>query len=182
MGWGSVNPQIVFDVTADPTQLQPAYWFYALFLVIGVGLLVIAKLILRRGHRHGHFMLAFSILWLAFTAVLTLIDVQDTYRIRALVRHRAYTTVEGCLDYFDPGDPGGARGGNERWSVRGVEFDYGQGEVRRGYHLVEPRGGAVHPDTRVRVSFVKSESNDRREIIKLAVKQHACPFAPDLQT
>lgn len=176
-----MNPQIVFDLTANPTQIQPAYWFYALFFAIGACLLAVARLMSRRGHRHSHFMLALSVLWLIITAAFTLIDIEDTYRVRALVGHRAYTTVEGCLEYFSPGDPGGARGGNERWSVRGMEFDYGQGEVRRGYHLVEPRGGAVHPDTKVRVSFVTSEANDRREIMKLTVEQHACPSAPDVR-
>ncbi|WP_294123068.1 hypothetical protein [Sphingomonas sp.] len=176
--------QIAFDLTARPEQIQPVYGFYALFLAIGFGLLALAMFLQRRRLRSRNYVLAFSVFWLGFTAFMIFKEIEDTSYIRSQVQRKAFATVEGCLDYFQPGDPEGSKttAGNERWSIRGTEFDYGQGEVRRGYHLVEPRGGAVHPHTRVRVSYVTSDFYGRREIVKLAVAQRACQPAPHINS
>lgn len=176
--------RVAFDLTANPAQIQPAYWFFALFFAIGFGLLGLAIFLLRRGLRWRKYTLGFSVLWLGFTTFMAFAEIDDVNRVRALVERGTYTTVEGCLDYFHPGLPGGSKttAGNERWSVGGIEFDYGQGEVRPGYHLVEPRGGAVHRDTKVRVSYVISEFYGRREIVKLSVTPGACPPAPNPAT
>ena len=125
-------------------------------------------------------MMACSVVWLGITAFGTFKDIEDTNRIRALVEQGQFTTISGCLDYFKPGYRHGSKTmvGNERWSVGGIEFDYGQGEVRRGYHLVEPRGGAIHRDSKVQVSYVPSQFYRRREIVKLAVAERGCPPAP----
>lgn len=173
--------RVAFDLTANPAQIQPAYWFFALFFAIGFGLLGLSIFLLRRGLRWRKYTLGFSIVWLGFTTFMMFEDIEDVNRVRELVEQGNYTTVEGCLDYFQPGLPGGSRttAGNERWSVGGTEFDYGQGEARPGYHLVEPRGGAVHRDTKVRVSYVTSEFYGRREIVKLAVTRGGCPVAPN---
>lgn len=176
-----VDYQLVYDPA--PSQIEPGYWFYALFLGIGLAMVLVA--LVSRGRWSGStFMLIFSAFWLSFSGLMTFEDIQDTHRIRGLIERGAYTTIAGCLDYFRPGSFDGTRSsdGNESWSVQGTEFDYGQGEVRRGYDLVEPRGGVVHRDTKVRVSFVISDLYDRKEIVKLAVAQHACPAAPNPNT
>jgi hypothetical protein len=145
-------------------------------------LFAIAIFLLRRGWRWRKYMLVFSVAWLGFTVFMTFSEIRDTARIRALVARGEFATLEGCLDYFKSGYPHGTKStaGNERWRVQGTEFDYGQGEIRTGYHLVEPRGGAVHRDTKVRVSFVTSQFYKRREIVRLAVAERACPPAPDI--
>ena len=178
----AVDFRVAFDLTSNPEQIQPAFGFYALFIVIGLVLLATAIFLLRRRWRWGNYTLVFSVVWLGFTTFMTFKEIEDTGRIRAAVGRGDFTNIEGCLDYFKPGYPHGTKttAGNERWSVRGTEFDYGQGEVRRGYHLVEPRGGAIHRDTKVRVSFVTSEFYGRREIVRLAVAERACPPAPGI--
>lgn len=172
--------RVAFDLTSNPERIQPAYGFFALFMVIGLVLLGIAIFLLRQRWRGRKYMLVFSVIWLGFTGFMTFKEIEDTARIRASVERGEFVTLEGCLDYFKPGYPQGSKTttGNERWSVRGTEFDYGQGEVRRGYHLVEPRGGAVHRDTKVRVSYVPSIFYRRKEIVRLIVSERACPPAP----
>jgi hypothetical protein len=178
-GAKAVNFRVAFDLTANPEQIQPAYGFYALFICIGLALFAIAIFRLHGGWRRGASTLVFSVAWLAFTAFMTFDEIRDTARIRTLVANGDFVTIEGCLDYFEPGSPDGSKttAGHERWSVQGTEFNYGQGEVRRGYHLVERRGGAVHRDAKVRVSFVTSQFYGRREIVRLAVAERACPPA-----
>lgn len=173
--------QDVFDLTVHPEQIQPAYWFYGLFVGIGVAMLILGIILMRWRARWRKYTLIFSLIWLSFVSFMTVQDFRDASQIRSAVGRGEYDTIEGCLDYFHPGNATGSRttAGNERWAVKGVEFDYGQGEVRRGYHLVEARGGAVHPTTRVRVSFVESDFYRRKEIVKLAVIQNACSSAPD---
>jgi len=177
-----VDFDVVFDLTLSPEKIEPAYWFYGFFFVVGILLLAVAILLHRRKWRRRSYLLVFSVAWLSFTAFFVFKEIEDTDHIRALVDSGSFTTIDGCLDYFKPGLPGGSRtvAGNERWSVQGTEFNYGQGDVRRGYHLVEPRGGAIHPDSKVRVSFVTSKFYGRREIVRLAVAQGACPTAPTI--
>ena len=171
---------VVFDLTEQPELLRPSYGIYALFILVGVGLLTVAVLMLRARSRGRKQMLAFSILWLSVSPFMMSQEINDVRQIRALVERRAYHTIEGCLDFFIPGLPYGTKSvvDHERWSVDGVEFDYGAGQVRRGYQIVEPRGGFVHRDTRVRVSYVESDYYGRREIVRLAVAQGLCSPAP----
>lgn len=172
--------QQAFDLTAHADEVQPAYWFYALFLGIGVGLLALAIVLMRHRLRRRKFTLAFAIFWLGFTSVFTFMDAREVLLIRDLIQRGDFAVVEGCLAYFHPGHSIPGRGDEgESWSVGGVRFRYGAGEIRPGYRLVEPGGGAVHADTRVRVSFVTSQVYQSNLIVKLDVAPHACPPAPD---
>lgn len=173
----------VFDLTPHPERIVPAYWFYAIFVLAGVFLAALAILFQRNGWRRRRFLTIFSIVWAVFCCIMIVVDSRDVATIRRAVRSGDVETVEGCLDYFRPGSPTGTKttAGNEEWSIGGKVFSYGQGEVRPGYHLVSSRGGAVHPDTRVRVSFVMSPAYGRPEIVKLEVAQHACPIAREVK-
>lgn len=175
----TVALKIVFDLTARPEQIQPALGFYAVFLLGGVVLLGTVLLLRPRKLPALRGLLPFSVVLLGFSGFMAWRDRQDTLRIRQMVRQGQYATVEGCLDYFRPGLPDSTKStaSDERWSVRGVEFDYGHGRVAPGYKLVEPRGGHVHARSTVQVSFVMSEFYGRREIVRLAVAQDACPAA-----
>lgn len=169
-----------FDLVGHPERMHPAFGFYAIFLVAGALLSLLAILAVLRRWKRAYFLAPFAPIWVAGASALFFLDARDVLAVRQLVRRGEYTTVEGCLTSFHPGLPYGTRSaaGNERWSVAGHDFDYGQGEVRPGYHLVEARGGLVHRNTRVRVSFVKSPHYGRNEIVGLQTGE-GCPFAPD---
>jgi hypothetical protein len=163
-----------------------------LFLVIGIGLLASAWIILRftksgqggtRGwlRRNAWLMLPFGLIWSGFTLWMSVGEIRSAQAARTAMLNGSYQTLEGCLDYFRPGEamPGRGTSGDERWAVKGHAFSYGAGEVRFAYHKVEPLGGIVHRDSRVRVSFVRSDFHRRDDIIRLEVTQAACPDSPD---
>lgn len=172
---------IAFDLSADPSGIRPPYWFYCIFFSVGVGLATWAAIGLRRGWRSRKRLAVFAAIWLCVTSYVSVTDAEDVMAVRKVVADGKLTTAEGCLAYFHPGLPYGSRGtaGDERWAIGDYDFSYGAGEVRPGYHLTEPNGGAVHGDSRVRVSFVTSPHEGRAEIIRLSVAAHACPPAPD---
>lgn len=182
----------VFDLTQSLDRIRPIYEFDGLFAVIGLVMLATGVAILRfvkqgpddfadRIRRMGWFFVPFAALWLAFVAWMGLHDIDHAYAARREVAEGRYSVVEGCLDDFRPGDAAASRttAGNERWRVAGREFSYGAGEVRFGYHAVEPRGGIVHADSRVKVFFVEDEFLGREDIVRLESQPHACPAAPD---
>lgn len=169
---------------ADAGTIQPAFWFYSIFFILGVGLSVFAILALRHGWRGRKRIAAFAIVWLGLTSYISAIDALDVLSIRQKLAASDVITVEGCPSYFHPGLQYGSKTmvGDERWSIAGYEFSYGAGEIRPGYHVTEPNGGVVHRDTRLRVSFVISPHYGRAEIVRLIVASHACPPAPDKPT
>lgn len=170
-----------FDLIANPDRIQPPYGSYAVFLIAGAVLVGITVLALRRRWWHRKFLLFFAPVWIVGTLTLISLDARDVFDVRELVQRKQYTTVEGCLDAFHPGMPNGSKStsGNGRWSLAGQNFDYGQGEARVGYHLVEARGGLIHSNSRVRATFVISPYYGRPEIIRLQTLSPTCPAAPD---
>jgi len=169
----------VFDLTGNPELIQPALWFYAVIIFAGIVLLLLTVAGWKWRWRRRWSLSVFTVVWAALVPYLLLDDARDVAATRRAVESGAFDTVEGCLDYFRPGDPNGSKSmaGNEEWRVAGKVFSYGQGEVRPGYHLVSDRGGAVSADSRVRVSFVLSHRDSRLEIVRLAVAKHTCPAA-----
>lgn len=166
----------VFDLTAQPDAIQPAYWFYAVFWIAGLILSALAWLSVKDGWRSRRFLPVFAVFWVIFCGIMTVVDVRDTSHIRNIVKEGRIEKLTGCLDYFRPGTPRGSKttAGNEEWSVDGVVFSYGAGEVRPAYHTVSTAGGIIRPDSRVRVYFVYSQAYRRREIVKLDVAEHSC--------
>jgi hypothetical protein len=169
----------IFDLTGQPDLIRPAYWFFAIFVSAGMVLSVLAWLAVRRRWRWRRSLPLFAGLWIVFSCYMIALDIRDTAAIRTAVTNRSFQVVEGCLDYFRPGSPAGTKStaGNEEWSVASLVFNYGAGEVRPAYHKVSTAGGAVRPDSRVRVTFVISPAYARREIVKLEVAPQACPPA-----
>lgn len=169
----------MFDLTAHPENIQPAYGFYGVFVIAGVILAILAAAAHRWRWRRRYFHYVFATVWIGLCTALIFLDIRDVLHIRELVRRGEYATVEGCLDSFRPGRPDAGRttAGNERWSVRGVRFDYGDGDVRPGYAVIEPRGGLVHANARVRVSYVASPYHGRNEIMRLEIVDRSCPPA-----
>ncbi len=180
-----------FDLTTAPDRIAPPYGFMFLFLAIGIGLVASASIIFRltksgeggvRGWLRGNawVMLLFGLIWTGFTSWMSVGEIRSAQAARAAVLNGSLQTLEGCLEYFRPGVAmPGRSGGDERWAVRGRAFTYSAGEIRFAYHLVEPRGGIVHRDSRVRVTFIRSDFHRRDDIVRLEVSQNACPDAPD---
>lgn len=186
--WRSVD---TFDLIETPDRISPAYGGIALFVIIGIGLLIAAWNILRltnakqnenqdRLRSMAWFMIPFGLIWLGFTSYMSVGDIQSAHAARRDVVGGNYRTLEGCLDYFRPGaaSPGKSIAGDERWAVNGHPFRYGANQSRFAYHQVEPLGGIVHRHSKVRVSFIRDDFLSRDDIVRLIVVQGACPPAP----
>lgn len=172
----------VFDLTRHPDRISPAYAFDLTFVAIGLGLTGAILYLCCRGRRGALFYLPLVLAWLIPACWMTWHDIRHTNAVRTQVQRGQFASVEGCLDQFHPGlsAPSESDSGLERWKVAGREFYYGADEVRLGYHQVEPGGGLVHADSRVRVGYVRDEVRGHNDIVRLEVTQHACPPAPDL--
>lgn len=177
------NFYTVFDLSEQPELIHPPYWFISIFVLVGVLLAVLAWFALRRRWRWRRSLPIMAALWIAICAFAIVTEVRDTVAVRNTVIAGDLQVVEGCLDYFRPGSPSGTRttAGNEQWSVGGIEFSYGAGEVRPAFHSVSTAGGPMRADAKVRVSFVVGPAYRRREIIKLEVAPHACPPARQVE-
>ena len=173
---------VAFDLVANPDHIQPAYLFYSVFWFASAVLAALTFFAFRYRWKMRWWLSVFAPVWIAGANWGAFVDARDVLDVRRSVELGAYTTVEGCLTSFHPGSEYASKSttDDERWSVAGYDFAYGQGSVQPGYRLVEPRGGAVHRDSRVRVSFVRSRYYGRYEIVRLEVAEKACPPAPDL--
>lgn len=171
--------QTVFDLTGHPDMIRPAYWFIAIFVTVGIGLAGLAWVAFRKRWRWHRSLPIFAATWIGICGYAIATEVRDTAGIRAAVKLGHVEKTEGCLTYFRPGSPTGSNSaaGNEEWSVNGLVFSYGSGEVRPGFHSVSTGEGLVRGDSRVRVSFVVSPAYGRREIVKLELASHTCPMA-----
>lgn len=173
----------VFDLTKQPDLISPAYAFDLTFVAIGVGLTgAILYFAFWLGRRAALFYLPVALGWALGAGWMTWHDIRHTRTVQAQVRQGQFASVEGCLGQFHPGlaSPNEADSGLERWTVSGQEFYYAADEIRLGYHRVEPGGGLVHADSRVRVGYIRDDVRGHNDIIRLEVTQHACPSAPDL--
>ena len=181
-----------FDLTNTPDRIGPQYGFIGLFLIIGLGVLIAAWTVLRltktkrggdvdRLRRLAWFMIPFGVVWISFTSYMGVGEIRSARATRESLHRGSYRTLEGCLDYFRPGDAshGKSIAGDEQWSVNGHAFRYGAGQQRFAYHKVEPLGGLVHRRSKVRVSFVHDDFLGRDDIVRLEVVQNTCPAAPD---
>lgn len=172
----------LFDLTSRPNLISPAHAFDFTFVAIGLGLIGAVLYLCRRQGWRALFYLPVAMGWTAAAGWMTWHDIHHAHDVRTLVQNGRFARVEGCLDQFHPGlaSPSESNSGLERWNVAGREFYYGADEIRLGYHRVESGGGLVHADSWVRVGFVHDEVRGHNDIVRLEVKQRACPSAPNL--
>lgn len=171
----------VFDLTRNPDQIGPAYLFFLLFVVIGVGMSGGMLYLIRSGRRGAWFYLLIALFITGGACWALLHEIRHVDAVKAQVLSGRFASVEGCLDQFHPGldSSSEADSGTEQWYVAGQLFEYGPDEILLGYHATEPGGGIVHADSWVRVGYVRDEMLARNDIVRLEVRQHACPAAPD---
>ncbi|NOW45416.1 hypothetical protein FHW96_001571 [Novosphingobium sp. SG751A] len=172
--------QIVFDLVAHPEAIQPDYFIFAIIGGGGLLLAALTRLAWLRGRPIGTTVLA--VVWIGGMSYGAGIEISHVRQARDEVRTGMYQSVQGCLESFHPGKPYASKNvdADELWSVAGEHFEYGMGQVTFAWHQVEPQGGAVHADSWVSVDFMRDDDYRRNDILRLAVKQHACPKAPDI--
>jgi hypothetical protein len=170
-----------FDLIARPDLIQPPYGFDAIFVFAGLVIAAVTWLSWRFTWRNRKFLAVFAPAWIGLVTFGMINDAIDVWHVRDKVEAHRFTTIAGCLTYFHPGEatPSQGSSGDERWSLAGHSFSYGSGNVRPGYHMVEPAGGIVHADSRLSVSYVTSDYYGRSEIVRIRAIPHACPEAPD---
>ena len=171
----------VFDLAQHPDRISPAYFFFLLFVVLGIGGSCFMLYLIRSGRKGAWFYLLLTLTITVGACGALLHEVRHAAAVKARVLSGDFASVEGCLDQFHPGleSSSEADSGMEQWSVAGQLFDYGPDEIRLGYHATEPGGGIVHADSRVKVGYVRDEVLARNDIVRLEVVQHACPAAGD---
>lgn len=178
----------IFDLTATPELIGPAYDRIAVFAAIGFALLGSAAAILWRTNQIGDSrfrklgwrMLVIGLATALMTAWTFVSDTRHTNRVREAVEQKRFFTLEGCLERFRPGRTAvyaRLSGERERWILKGREFSYGSGS-RFIYRQIEPNGGIVHADSWVKVSFVPGATTPYEDIVRLETKR-VCPHAPN---
>lgn len=172
-----------FDLIAHSAVIHPPWGFLALFWMAGVVVVVLAALSWRlrwRRWRRGYFTI-FAVIWCCGVGAATWFEISLAHMARAAARTGSFTTVKGCLSSFHPGKGYASKSNDadEIWTLGGENFEYGAGGVGFAYRKVEPLGGVIHADTYVDVAFVRNTAYHRNEILRLIVRPHSCPRAPD---
>lgn len=171
---------IVFDLVDHPEAITPPYEYFDIFGFGAILLVAIAVFGWRRGWRPVRF-LVFVVVWVIVVVYGGVTEVGYVIKARAEARNGTYQSVQGCLESFHPGKPYASKtvDADELWSVAGEKFEYGVGQITFAWHRVETQGGPIHADSWVAVDFMRDEDYRRNDILRLAVRQHACPKAPD---
>jgi hypothetical protein len=172
-----------FDLIAHPDAIVPPYAFLAVFWAFGVLFIPLFMAIFwRRSGKWKRLRLAlFTVCWWGMVLYATWHEVMLVQKARTAIRTGLYQTAEGCLSSFHPGASEASRSTitDEAWTIGSEKFEYGAGTPGFGYHEVEPLGGAVHADSRVSVAFIRDDEYSQNKIIRLTVRPHSCPNAPD---
>jgi hypothetical protein len=169
-----VNYRLVYDVS----QESPPWGFAAfglLFVVIGVGLFVLRHRLpptwvgaaplpaWSRTAFSGAF-LGFALLWTVVASVS--IGTGHAAAQRAL-REGRVEVVEGTVEDFHPMPASGHD--TERFTVKGVHFEYSDFVVRSAFRNTSSHGGPIREGLQVRISWFGSPS--QAEILKLEVAE-----------
>jgi hypothetical protein len=176
----SAPATIVFDLVAHPEAITPPYLIFAAFGAGAILFMAIAVFGWRRGRLSISF-LAFVTVWVIVVTYGGITEVAHVIKARTEARSGTYQSVQGCLESFQPGKPYASKtvDADEVWSVAGEKFEYGAGLVTFAWHRVETQGGPIHADSWVAVDFMRDDDYGHNDILRLAVRQHACPKAPD---
>jgi hypothetical protein len=171
---------VVFDLAAGPDRWLWTRVVPLLLVVVGFGLAVMPRSILDQlfhGRLGGLVGRAFGVVFFVFAASVAGIDAHFHFsrlaRLTDLERTHRLTFLAGCLQGFHPMPEGGHE--DELVKVGGKEFSYSDfDESSPAFNNSESHGGPIHADSAVRVWYA---GND---IVRLEVRDHACPRAPDL--
>lgn len=171
--------RLVFDIAAHPTGLGGFILVPLVFT--GIGALLVFKpalmqRLLPRGPQ-GRARTAFAWVYFLFSVTVTLAflasHLSAQRRLQSALTNGTASVVEGCLDAFHPMPAHGHE--TERLWLKGRCLAYSDFIATPGFNHTEVRGGPVHADSGVRITHADGV------ILRLEVRDHACPPAPDIE-
>jgi hypothetical protein len=170
--------QVAFDFSTQPFAFEG--WMAPLIILPAIGLLfvIIPQSIVDRVFTSGPKGRAgkiFGWVFFLFTSFVSgtwlVTSMAQTANFKSALESGQASVVEGCLQHFHPMREGGHE--NERLELDGRLFEYSDYQVTSGFNSTESHGGPIHPDSKLRLTIVGSD------IVKVEVRQHACPAAAD---
>jgi uncharacterized SAM-binding protein YcdF (DUF218 family) len=149
--------QRVFDLVEDGLR---QIWIMPLGGLALVALTAMCVVIMRRSERAWFAWLMLAIAGI-FTVVSTVVPLSTYFKYRRALATGMYESVEGRVENFKPMPAGGHD--NERFTIRGEEFVYGDYTNSPFFHKAAVNGGPVREGAYLKVSHV------RGNIIRLEV-------------
>ena len=169
--------RLVFDIADHPFPLGPALFVPLIFTAIGA-LLVFRPALMRRllpWGLQGRSRQVFSWVYFVFAILVTgsflTTTLGQSHRLKTALARGEAEVSEGCLQAFHPKPVSGH--GTERLRLNGRCFAYSDQVVTPGDNRTEARGGPVPADRGLRVTHLDGT------ILRLEVRDHACPAVPD---
>jgi hypothetical protein len=143
----------------------------ALFIaLVGVSLLLIKK------YKPGHVRFSYLRLWSGTVAAIGMfllifwITFANYDRYRHIYLTKQYQVVEGRVENFVPMPRTG--NGRERFTVRGVTFEYSDFAATPGFNQTSAAGGPIQPGLQVRVSYTANlEGFSAYTILRLEIQK-----------
>ena len=171
--------KVVFDLATTPDRWWHTVGWMFILPLVGFLSIFIPEKVRNSALYHGPKGMAATVFGLAFCMFTGLIAIstalshfQQKASYEALERNGQLTVLEGCLQNFHPMPHSGHE--LERIKVAGHQFSYSDfDESAPVFNNTEAYGGPIHSDSAVKLW---SSGN---AIIKLAVRDHACPPARD---
>ncbi|MDB5708950.1 MAG: hypothetical protein JWL96_1020 [Sphingomonas bacterium] len=172
--------RVVFDLATAPDRWwNDVGWIFVLPL-IGLLSLLIPEKVRNSAFYRGPKGAAAKVFGIAFFLLTGLISVyfavdhfQQKVAYQVAQRKGQLSFAEGCLQNFHPMPQSGHD--TERIDVAGHHFSYSDFDASSpAFNNSEAYGGPIHADSAVKIWYTGNN------IIKLAVRDHACTSAPDL--
>ena len=160
-----MNYRLVYDVTTRPPEL----WFAGMgLLFVGIGVLLwrfrhrLTGSSVRRTVFPALF-LGFAVMW---TTVASVSVIGGHVSATRALRDGTAQVVEGTVEDFHPMPASGHD--TERFTVKGVRFEYSDFIVTAGFNNTSSHGGPMRPGLPVRIHYV---GDKRPVILKLEVAE-----------
>ena len=152
----SLRYRLVFDAAREGFRDWGFAAFGLIFIGVGVGLFLVAK---RIDPKAATLFRVFGGLFAGFAALWTLTAFGSTFGQYSSLRHAletgAYTTIEGTVSDFVPGDIHGRN--VESFTVAGHPFSYSPYIVTPGFRKTRSEGGPIYEGLNVRIAVVDGE-------------------------
>lgn len=172
--------RLVYDVGTSPDQWwRDVGWMFLLPLAGILSIFIPEKIRNSQFYRGPKgtaakvFGLVFCVITGSIASFTTINHFRQKADFEASSRRGQLSFVEGCLQGFHP-MPHSAHD-SERLFIAGQRFSYSDfDESSPAFNNTEAYGGPIHSDSGVKIW------HSGNSIIRLAVRDHACPPAPDV--